>query len=168
MPPQLKRVQETESSGNTSAPKRIRGSAANWGRAGFEADPVVRSHRSTWQNASLNEPNEDTERYPWKMPTPTVESEPVATPLLVGPIALWRAAMITKYDLMIEFDRDGKNWTIMQRRKHCSVPRMVLRETPVTAKFMLIETDAPNVSTREIIKVSSARAPPASRLVKTR
>ena len=42
MPPQSKRVQETEST--SSAPKRIRGSAANWGRAGFEADSVMKSH----------------------------------------------------------------------------------------------------------------------------
>ena len=62
--PQSKRVQETESSG--SAPKRIRGSAANWGRAGFEADSVMKSHCSTWQNASLKELNEDNERYLWR------------------------------------------------------------------------------------------------------
>ena len=63
--------------------------------------------------------------------------------------------MITKYDLMmIEFDRDGKNWTIMQRSKHYSVSRMVLRDRPQSVKFMLIVTDPPNVSTREIIKIS--------------
>ena len=83
MPPQSKRVHETESSSGASAPKRIRGSAANKGRAGFEADPI----------------------------------------------ALWRAATITKYDLMmIEFDRDARNWAIMQRSKHYSVSRMVLRD----------------------------------------
>ena len=36
----------------------------------------MNSHCFTWQNASLKEPDEDTERYPWRMPTP-VESEPV-------------------------------------------------------------------------------------------
>ena len=72
MPPQSKRVHETESSSSASAPKRIRGSVANCARAGFEADPVMNSHCFTWQNASLKEPNEDTERYPWRMSTPTV------------------------------------------------------------------------------------------------
>ena len=72
----------------------------------------------------------DNKRYPWRMPTP-VESEPVTTPSPVGPIAFWRAAMITKYDLMmIEFDRDGKNWTIMQRGKHHSDTRTILRDRP--------------------------------------
>ena len=81
---------------------------------------------------------QDTERYRWIMPTPTVESEPV------------RAAMITKYDLMtIEFDRDGKNWTIMQRSKHYSVSRMVLRDRPQGVKFMRIVTGPPSVSTRD-------------------
>ena len=67
------------------------------------------------------------------------------------------APMITKYDLImieIEFNRDGTNWTIMQRSKHDSVSRKVLRETPERVKFMPIVTDPPNVSTREIIKVS--------------
>ena len=63
--------------------------------------------------------------------------------------------MITKYDLMmIEFDRDGKSWTIMQRSKHYTVSRVVLRERPQSVKFMLIWTHPPNVSTREIIKIS--------------
>ena len=44
------------------------------------------------------------------------------------------------------------NWTIMQRSKHYSVSRMVLCEKPETVKFMLIVTDPPIVSTREIIK----------------
>ena len=140
---------------SAGAPKRNRGSAANWARAGFEADPVMDSHCFTWQNASLKEPDEDTERYPWRMPTPTVESEPVPTPIAVGKSALWRAAIITKYDLMmIEFDRDGKNWTVTQRSKHYSVTRMVLRDRPQSVKFMLIVTDPPYVSTREIIKIS--------------
>ena len=123
--------------------------------ARFEADPVMNSHCFTWQNASLKGPDEDTERYPWRKPTGTVESEPVPTQISVGPIALWRAAMITKYDLMmIEFDRDGKNWTIKQRSKHYSVSRMVLRDRPQSVQFMLIVTDPPNVSTREIINIS--------------
>ena len=121
MPPPSKRVHEAESSSSASVPKRIRGSAANWGRAGFDADPVVNNHCFTWQNASLMEP----------------------------------AAMITKYDLMmIVFDRDGKNWTIVQRSKQYSVSRMVLRDRAQSVKFMLIVTDPPNVSTREIIKIS--------------
>ena len=154
MPPPSKRVHEAESSSSASAPKLIRGSAANWGRAGFEADPVMNSHCFTWQNASLKEPDEDTERYPWRLPT-LVESEPVSTPVSVGPISLWRAAMITKYDLMmVEFDRDGKHWTIMQRSKHYSVSKMVLRDGPQSVKFMLIVADPPNVSTCENIKMS--------------
>ena len=129
-PPQSKRVHETETSNRASAPKRIRGSAANWGRAGFEADPVMNSHCFTLQIASLKAPGEDTERYPWRMPTPKVESGPVPTPISVGPIVLWRVAMITMYHLMmIKFHRDGKNWTIMQRSKHYSVSRMVLRDS---------------------------------------
>ena len=87
---------ETWSNASTvSAPKRIRGSA---GRARFEADPVMNSHWFRWRNASLKERDEDSKRYPWRMPT-LVESEPVTTPSPVGPIALWRAAMVTKYDL---------------------------------------------------------------------
>ena len=144
MPPPSKRVHEVEScssASSASAPKRIRGSAADWGRAGFEADPVVNSHCFTWQNASLKEPDEDNERYPWRMPTP-VESEPVLTL-----VSLWRAAMITKYDLMmIEFDRE--------RSKHSLATRMILRDRPQSVKFMLIVTEPPNVSTHEVIKIS--------------
>ena len=63
--------------------------------------------------------------------------------------------MVTKYDLMmIEFDRDGKNWTITQRSKHCSVTRMVLRDGPQRVKFMLFVTEPPKASTREVIKIS--------------
>ena len=92
----------------TSGPKRIRGTAD---RIGFEADPVMNIHGFTWQNASLKEPDGDNKRFSLRMPTP-VESEPVSKPSPVGPIALWRAEMITKYDLMmIEFDRDGKSWS---------------------------------------------------------
>ena len=65
--------------------------------------------------------------------------------------------MITTYDLMmIEFDRDGKSWIITQRSKHYSVTRMILRDRPQSVKFMLIVTEPPNVSTREIIKISRA------------
>ena len=143
MPPPSKRVHEAESSSSASAPKRIGDSAATWGRAGFEAGTVMNSHCFTWQNASLKEPDGDTERYPWRMPTPA-ESEPVPTPDAVGPIALWRTAMIPKYDLMmIEFDRDGKNWTIMQRSKHYSVSRTVKRDQPQSVNFKLIVTDPP-------------------------
>ena len=59
--------------------------------------------------------------------------------------------MNTKYDLMmIEFDRDGKNWTITQRTKHY----MIFRDRPQSVKFMLIVTEPPNASTREVIKSS--------------
>ena len=126
--------------------KAFRGSA---GRARFEADPVMNSHCFSWQNASLKELDEKNNRYPWRMPTP-VESEPVASPSPVCPIALWRAAMITKYDLLMI----GKNWTITQRSKHYSVTRMILRERPQSVKFMLIVTEPPDVSTREVINIS--------------
>ena len=56
--------------------------------------------------------------------------------------------------MMIEFDRDGKNWTITQRSKHYSVTRMILRDRPQNVKFMLIVTETPNVSTRKVIKIS--------------
>ena len=42
----------------------------------------------------------------------------------------------------------------MQRNEHYPGSRMVLREKPESVKFMLIVTDPPNVSTREMIKVS--------------
>ena len=77
------------------APKRIRGSAACSGSgAGFEADPVMRSHCSTWQNTSLKEPSEDTEPYPWRMPIPTEALEPASAPLPVGPIVMFKASCI--------------------------------------------------------------------------
>ena len=56
--------------------------------------------------------------------------------------------MTMKYDFMIiEFDGDGKNWTILPRSRHYSVSRIVLRGQPQSVKFMLIVTDPPNVST---------------------
>ena len=92
-----KRQQDAERAGAASAPNRIRGSAAGRGSgAGFEADPVVRSHCYTWQNTSLKEPSEDTEPYPWRMPIPTEELEPASAPLPVGPIVMWQSAMTTK------------------------------------------------------------------------
>ena len=76
---------ESWSSGSTaSAPKRIRGSASG---ARFEADPVMDSDCFTWLKAFVKEPDEDNERYPWRMLTP-LDSEPVSSPILVGPIAL--------------------------------------------------------------------------------
>ena len=108
---------------------------------------------------------------PWKTPTPTEELEVISAPLPVGPIVMWQTAMITKYDLMlIEFTRDGANWTIFQRCKHYSALRMSLREKPESVRFVIIVTDPRNVFTRGIIKVSrdltevthptySARAP---------
>ena len=57
--------------------------------------------------------------HPWRMPIPTEELEPASAPLFVGPIALWQSAMVTKYDLMlIEFSRDGTNWTTAQRSEN--------------------------------------------------
>ena len=72
-----KRQQDAERTEVESAPKRIRGSAAGRGmEAGFKADPVSRSHCSTWQTKSLKEPtSEDTEPYPWRMPIPAGELE---------------------------------------------------------------------------------------------
>ena len=152
-----KRQQDAERAGAASAPQRIR-AAAGWGSgAGFEADPVMRNHCSTWQNTSLEEPSEDTEPYPWSMPIPTEELVPASAPLPVGPIGLWQSAMITKYDLMlIEFTSDGTSWTIVHRSKHYSASKSV--------RFMIIVTDPRNESTREIIKVSrdvTEAAPPS-------
>ena len=63
--------------------------------------------------------------------------------------------MITKYDLMmIDFDRDGKSRTITHRSKRYSVTRKILRDRPQSEKFMLIVTEPPTVSTREVIKIS--------------
>ena len=142
-----KRQQDAERAGAATAQKRMRGSAAGWGSgAGFEADPVMRSHCSAWQNVSLKEPGEDTEPYPWRMPIPTEELEPASALLPVRPIVMWQSAMITKYDMMlIEFSRDGTNWTIVQRRKHYSVRK---------CSCAIIVTDPRNESTREITKVS--------------
>ena len=110
----------------------------------------MNSHCFTWQNASMKEPDEDNKRYPWRTPTP-VESEPVSTPSPVGTITL----AITKDDsMMIEFDRDGKSRTITQRSKHYPFTRMILRDRPQSVKFILIVTEPPNVSTREVIKIS--------------
>ena len=126
---------------------------AKWSR--IQADPLVMSRCSTWQNAFLKEPNEDTEPYPWRMPIPKEELEPASAPLPVGPIVMWQLTVITKYDLMlIEFTSDGASWTIIQRSKHYSVSRMFLREKPQSVRFMIIVTDPCNVSTREVIKVS--------------
>ena len=62
--------------------------------------------------------------------------------------------MTMKYDLMlIEFSRDGANWTILQRSKHFSASSMFLREKPESVRFMIIVTGPRNESTREIIKV---------------
>ena len=116
-----KRQQDAERAGDRSkAHQRV----SSWlgSGAGFEADLVMRSHCSAWQNVSLKEPGEDTEPYPWRMPIPTEELEPAFALLPVGPIVMWQSAMTTKYDMMlIEFSRDGRNWTIVQRSKHYSV-----------------------------------------------
>ena len=106
------------------------------------------------QNVSLKERDED-EEYPWRKPIPIEEFEVESKALPVGPITLWQAAMITKYDLMmIEFSRDERSWIILQRSKRYSVSRRFLREKLESVKFMVIVTDPRNVSSREIIKVS--------------
>ena len=94
----------------SDAQKRLRGSVAKSGRV--KADPLMMSRCSTWQGASLKEPSENAE-YPWRTPIPKEEPETESVPLPVCPIALWRSAMITKYDLMIEFTRDGASWTVI-------------------------------------------------------
>ena len=143
----------SSSASSASAPKRIRSPAANWSRAGFEAAPVMNSHCFTWQNASLKEPDEGNDQNPWRMPS-RVESEPVPTPVSVGPIALWRAA-ITKYNFfLIEFDHDREELDHHATKQAYSVTRMVLLHRPQSVKFMLIVTEPPNVPTREIIKIS--------------
>ena len=125
MPPPSKRVQEAQSSSSASAPKRIRGSAANWRRAGFEADPVMNSHCFTWQNESLKEPDEDNEQCPWRMPT-TVNRV---------------VASSDDHEIRL----DGR---IEPSRNEASITRSQ------GVKFMLIVTEPPNVSTREVIKIS--------------
>ena len=129
-----------------------RGSVAKLSRV--QADPLMMSRCSKWQNASLKEPIENAE-YPWRKPIPIEEFEVESKPLPVGPIMLWQAAMITKFDLMrIKFTGDATSWTIINRNKHYSVSRMSLREMPQSVRFMITVTDQCNVSTREIIKVS--------------
>ena len=56
--------------------------------------------------------------------------------------------------MRIMFTGDATSWTIINRNKHYSVSRMLLREIPQSVRFMIIVTDPCNVSTREIIKVS--------------
>ena len=131
--------------------KRLRGSVSKWGRV--QADPLMMSRCSTWQNASQKERDENAED-PWRKPIPIEEFEVESKPLHVGPITLWQAAMITKDDLMmIEFSRDETSWTKLHRSKNYSVARMFLREKPESLKFMVIVTDPRNLSTREVIKV---------------
>ena len=63
--------------------------------------------------------------------------------------------MITIYDLMMsEFRSCWEELDHTQRSKHYSVTRMILRDRPQSVKIMLIVTEPPNVSTREVIKIS--------------
>ena len=70
-----------------SAPRRIRGSVAMWGTAGFQEDPLMMSRCSTWQNAFLKEPSENAKNL-WGTPIPNEELEGESAPLLMGPIAM--------------------------------------------------------------------------------
>ena len=63
----------------------------------MQADPLMMSRCSTWQNASLKEPSENAV-YPWRTSIPKEELTTESVPLPVGPIGLWRSAMITSYD----------------------------------------------------------------------
>ena len=55
-----KRQQDAERAGAASAPRCIRGSAAGSGlETGLKADPVMRSHCSTWRNTSLKKPTSE-------------------------------------------------------------------------------------------------------------
>ena len=132
-------------------PKRIRGSVAKWCRV--QADPLMMSRCSTWQNASLKEPSESTE-YPWRKSSPAEELTTDSVPLPVGPIAMWQAAMITNYDMMIEFTSDKASWNILQPTKHTSVAKMFVRDQPQSVRFMILVTDPLNLSQREVIKVT--------------
>ena len=86
--------------------------------SGLSRKVVQNSRRSTLQNASLKEPSESTE-YPWRKSIPTEEPTTDSVPLPVGPIAMWQAAMITSYDMMmIEFTSDKASWNLLQRTKH--------------------------------------------------
>ena len=132
-------------------PKRIRGSVAKWSRV--QADALMMSRRSTLQNASLKEPSESTE-YPWRKSIPAEELTTDSVPLPVGPIATWQAAMITSYDMMmIEFTSDKASWNILQRTRHTSVAKMFVRDQPQSVRFMIIVSDALNLSQRLVIKV---------------
>ena len=55
------------------------GLSSELGKSRVRGKSCHEQYCSTWQNASLKEPDEDNKRYPWRMPThPThVESEPV-------------------------------------------------------------------------------------------
>ena len=132
-------------------PMCIRGSVAKWSRV--QADALMMSRRSTLQNASLKEPSESTE-YPWRKSIPAEELTTDSVPLPVGPIAMWEAAMITSYDMMmIEFTSDKASWNILQRTRHTSVARMFVRDQPQSVRFMIIVSDPLNLSQRLVIKV---------------
>ena len=112
------------------------------------------SRRSTLQNASLKEPSEGTE-YPWRKSIPAEELTTDSVPLPVGPIAMWQAAMITSYDMMmIEFTSDISSWNILPRTKHTSVARMFVRDQPQSVRFMIIVSDPLNLPQREVIRVT--------------
>ena len=90
-----------------------------------------------------------------KVAIPAEELTTDSVPLPVGPIAMWHAAMIRSYDMMmIEFTSGKSSWNIVQRTKHSSVARMYVREKPQSVRFMIIVTDPSNLSQREVIKVT--------------
>ena len=133
-------------------PKRSQGSVAK--RRRVQADPLFMSRRSTLQNASLKEPSESTE-YPWRESIPAEELTTDSVPLPEGPIAMWQAAMITSYDLMmIEFTGDKASSHILQRTKHTSVAKIFVRDQPQSVRFMIIVSDPLNLSQREVIIVT--------------
>ena len=134
-------------------PKRIWSSVANWDK---------RADRSTHDESTFHIAEripEGTKREHGvsveEVAIPAEELTTDSVPLPVGPIAMWHAAMIRSYDMMmIEFTSGKSSWNIIQRTKRSSVARTFVREKPQNVRFMIIVTDPSNVSTREVIQVT--------------